>query len=251
MTFLKNLSENKQAITLYKYNGNDLKVDSNLEIQKNTKDSNFIHICFIDLETTGTHKKNDEIIEIAMKVIKIDKITGEGLQAIAEYESFQDPGFSIPEEASLVNNITDDMVKDHQIDWSRVIEILNLSQLCVAHNAAFDRAFLDKNLEESKNKVWACSINDIDWIKRGFTNFKQELLAHWHGFYYTSHRAMYDVDAMIHLVVHPSYEDNKPINELIQNARIPQFRILVKFDYKKELVDIIKSKRYGLSLIHI
>ena len=173
MTFIKNLSEDKQAITLYKYNGNDLKVDPNLEVQKNTKDSNFIHICFIDLETTGTHKANDEIIEIAMKVIKIDKITGEGLQAIAEYESFQDPGFPIPEEASLVNNITDDMVKDHQIDWNKVIEILNLSQLCVAHNAAFDRAFLDKNLDKSKSKIWACSINDIDWIERGFTNSKR------------------------------------------------------------------------------
>ena len=124
MTFLKNLSENKQAITLYKYNGNDLKVDPNIEVQKNTKDSNFIHICFIDLETTAP-QVNDEIIEIAMKVIKIDKITGEGLQAIAEYESFQDPGFPIPEEASLVNNITDNMVKDHQIDWNKVIEILN------------------------------------------------------------------------------------------------------------------------------
>ena len=97
------------------------------------------------------------------------------MQAISEYESFQDPGFSIPKEASLVNNITDDMVKDHQINWNRVIEILNLSQLCVAHNAAFDRAFLDKNLAESKNKVWACSINDIDWIERGFTNSKLEL----------------------------------------------------------------------------
>ena len=38
MTFLKNLSEDKQAITLYKYNGNDLKVDPNLEVQKNNKD---------------------------------------------------------------------------------------------------------------------------------------------------------------------------------------------------------------------
>jgi len=247
MSFLKELSKNKQAITLYKYNGNDLKVDSDIEISKNTKDSNFIHICFIDLETTGTHKKNDEIIEIAMKVIKIDKNTGEGLQAIAEYESFQDPGFSIPEEASLINNITDDMVKDHQINWNKVIKILNLSQLCVAHNASFDRAFLDRKLDESKNKVWACSINDINWIDRGFTNSKLELLAYWHGYYYNSHRAMYDVDAMIHLLVHPHYETDKPLNELIQNARVPQFRMLVKFNYKKELVDIIKSKRYGFN----
>ena len=247
MSFLKKISENKQAITLYKYNGNDLRVEPSVELQKNTRDSNFIHICFIDLETTGTHKKNDEIIEIAMKVIKIDKNTGQELQAIAEYESFQDPGFPIPKEASIVNNITDEMVVDHQIDWKKVIELLNISQLCVAHNASFDRAFLDRKLDESKNKIWACSINDINWIERGFTNFKQELLAHWHGFYYTSHRAMYDVDAMIHLVVHPSYEDNKPINELIQNARVPQFRMLVKFNYKKELVNLIKSKRYGFN----
>ena len=37
------------------------------------------------------------------------------------------------------------------------------------------------------------------------------------------------------------------INELIQNARVPQFRMLVKFNYKKELVNLIKSKRYGFN----
>ena len=39
MSFLKELSEKKQAITLYKYNGNDLKVDPNIEISKNTKNT--------------------------------------------------------------------------------------------------------------------------------------------------------------------------------------------------------------------
>ena len=49
MSFLKKISENKQAITLYKYNGNDLKVEPSVELQKNTRDSNFIHICFIKM----------------------------------------------------------------------------------------------------------------------------------------------------------------------------------------------------------
>ena len=41
-----------------------------------------IRICFVDLETTGTHKKNDFIIEIALKVIQINKHSGEQLKAI-------------------------------------------------------------------------------------------------------------------------------------------------------------------------
>ena len=112
MTFIDEISKDKQAVTLYKYNGNDIKVDPNLIIEKIDKKSDLIRICFIDLETTGTHKKNDFIIEIALKVIEINKHTGEQLKAIDAYESFQDPGVPIPEEASLINGITDDMVKD-------------------------------------------------------------------------------------------------------------------------------------------
>ena len=244
MSFLSEISKNKQAVTLYKYNGNDIKVDSSLAIENIDKKSDFIRICFVDLETTGTHKKNDYIIEIALKVIQINKHTGQELKAIAEYESFQEPGMPIPKEASLINGITDEMVKDHEIDWDKVNEIFDMSQLCVAHNASFDRAFLDRYSEKSKSKIWACSINDIDWTQRGFTNFKLELLSHWHGFYYDSHRAMNDVNATIHLVMHPHYTENKPIIELINNARKFQSRVIVKFNYDKELVNLIKSKRY-------
>jgi len=244
MSFIKELSENKQAITLYKYNGNDIKVSSDTVAKKVDKDSDYINICCIDLETTGTHKKNDKIIEIALKVIQLNKNSGDELKAIEEYQSFQDPGCPIPVEASLINGINDEMVKDHEINWDKVSEILSISQLCVAHNASFDRAFLDRYLEKSKTKVWACSISDINWIDRGFTNSKLELLSYWHGFYYESHRAMNDVDAMIHLLTHPHYKNKKPIAELIKNARKIQCRMLVKFNYNKELVNLIKSKRY-------
>jgi len=244
MTFLDEISKDKQAVTLYKYNGNDIKVDSNLVEEKIDKKSDLIRICFVDLETTGTHKKNDFIIEIALKVIQINKYSGEQLKAIDAYESFQDPGVPIPKEASLINGITDEMVKDHEINWNRVNEILDISQLCVAHNASFDRAFLDRYSDNSKSKIWACSINDINWFEKGFTNFKLELLSHWHGFYYDSHRAMNDVNAMIHLVVHPHYAKDKPIIELINNARKFQSRMIVKFNYNEKLVSLIKSKRY-------
>ena len=247
MAFLKELSENKQAVTLYKYNGNDIRVDADITIDIIDRSSDYIRICFLDLETTGTNKKEDKIIELALKVIQLNKYTGKEVKAIADYEAFQDPGIPIPEQATIINNITDEMVKDHEIDWDKVKEIFSISQLFVAHNASFDRAFLDRYLEISQKKVWACSINDINWINRGFTNSKLELLAHWHGYYYESHRAMIDVDAMIHLVIHPHYIDNKPIIELIEKARQYQSRIIVRFNYNPELVNLIKTKRYSFN----
>ncbi|MCF0109841.1 MAG: topoisomerase DNA-binding C4 zinc finger domain-containing protein [Erysipelotrichaceae bacterium] len=59
---------------------------------------------FFDLETTGL-SSDDEVIEIsALKVVN-GKI-------VEEFDTLVNPGMPIPDEASMVNGITDDMVKD-------------------------------------------------------------------------------------------------------------------------------------------
>ena len=65
MSFLKKLSENKQAVTLYKYNGNDIRVEPDINIENITKDSDYMRICFLDLETTGLNPQTDFITEIS------------------------------------------------------------------------------------------------------------------------------------------------------------------------------------------
>ena len=65
----------------------------------------------------------------------------------------------------MINGINNHMVKDQSIDWIRVKEIVNDSDIIVAHNAAFDRGFMDQALDISKEKIWSCSIGDIDWLK--------------------------------------------------------------------------------------
>ncbi|MCR5595529.1 MAG: topoisomerase DNA-binding C4 zinc finger domain-containing protein [Lachnospiraceae bacterium] len=58
-----------------------------------------------DLETTGVSCEKDEVVEIsAVKVL--------GGEAVDEFSTLVNPGMHIPKEASAVNNITDDMVKD-------------------------------------------------------------------------------------------------------------------------------------------
>ena len=243
MNFIKGLNDIDNNIKLQKFEGKNLTVNKPETLEPLDASSDRMRICFLDLETTGLDKKEDKIIEIAIKCIEITKESGEDVAVIDSYESLQDPGSPIPESSTQINGITDEMVQGESIDWEDVENILNKSQLIIAHNAQFDRSFMDLTLPLSKNKIWACSINDIDWDKRGFKSFKQELLCIWHGFYYDSHRAMIDVDALIHLLTHSSYVDNKPIVELIQNAKKPVCKVeatFSKFKYK----NLLKKRQY-------
>ena len=243
MSFIKGLHDIDNCIKLSKFEGQGLEIVSKDNLEQLNASSPRMRICFLDLETTGTDYKKDEIIEIAIKCIEITKVSGAKMEVINAYDSLNDPGIPIPENATKINGITDEMVKGKSIDWKKVNEIFMISQLIIAHNAAFDRSFMDKAFNLSKNKIWACSINDIDWEKRKFNNVKQELLCIWHGFYYDSHRAMNDVDALIYLLTHPSYINNKPITELIQNAKKAVCRIEATFA-KYEFKDILKNRNY-------
>jgi DNA polymerase-3 subunit epsilon len=204
-----------------------------------------VNIGFLDTETTGLDKQNNEIIELALKVVKLEEGSGKIVSIDHEFESFNNPGGHIDEGITLINGITDEMVKGKSIDWSTVDTILQEVDIIVSHNASFDRGFMDRYSTISQNTVWACTIDDIDWLARGFTNTKQELLCHWHGFYFDAHRAMNDVNALIHLVTHQHYNGNRPVLELIENARKPLHVIhATNFPYDEVKKDKIKANGY-------
>ena len=238
MTFIKELIVPENKIELRKFDGNTL---SNQIVDQSNANSS--KICILDLETTGLDKANDKIIELAVKLVSVDNKTGDLNAILNQYESFQDPEEHIDEKVSMVNGITNDMVDGHAINWDSVEEILDSADIIVAHNAGFDRAFMDKYLPISKEKIWICSVNDVDWLSRGFTSSKQELLCIWHGFYYDSHRAMSDVDALINLITHPSNETNKPVLDLIENASNPIYKVSA-INSPYETKDILKSNGY-------
>ena len=78
------------------------------EVIKFIKDNNIVldrSIAFFDLETTGLSVTDDRIIEIAVTKINPD-------YSVNEFYTLVNPGVHIPDEASGVNNICDDDVKD-------------------------------------------------------------------------------------------------------------------------------------------
>jgi len=208
-------------------------------------DQKSIAIAFVDTETTGIDRTNDNIIEIAIKLVKFEAISGKILNIKGSYESFNDPKEDISKDITLLTRINNNMVDGEYIDWVQVNDLLEDADLIVAHNAGFDRAFLDRFSNISKKKIWACSVFDIDWLNRGFSSSKQELLCYWHGFYFDAHRAMNDVDALIHLLTYDLKNFDRALLELIENSKKSEYVIFAdnfKFDPVKK--DIVKGNKY-------
>ena len=244
MSFVKSLIQKDENISLEKFKG-----EFRFFPETDLFSGQGRQVCFVDVETTGKNRKEDGIVELAAKTVSINEKTGEIISIVDQYESFHDPGFPISEEASAINGISDEMVEGHAINWERIESIFNSSELIVSHNASFDRSFLDRELPLSAQKLWGCSVNDVEWFSRGFTNLKQELLCVWHGFYYDSHRAMNDVDALIYLLTHSLYPENKPIVELMENAAIPYYKISA-LNSPFETKDKLKARNYRWNSEH-
>ena len=87
MTFINSLKENDGKIILKKN-----KPPSAELIISNEKS---ILVCFLDTETTGVNKLNDQIIELAFKVVEFEESSGKIISIKCEYQSFNQPSKSI------------------------------------------------------------------------------------------------------------------------------------------------------------
>ena len=236
MTFIKSIINDSNKILLKKYGppAPELLIS----------DQSSIRVAFVDTETTGIDRINDHIIEIAVKVICFETSSGKILSVEGSYESFNDPEEDISTEITHLTGIDNKMVDGKFIDWKEVDTIFKSVDIIIAHNASFDRAFIDRFSSISPSKVWACSISDIDWLERGFTSSKQELLCYWHGFYFDAHRAMNDVDALIHLLTFDTGFE-RPLIELIKNSNKSDFIIFAEhFKYDPVKKDTLKGNKY-------
>lgn len=110
-------------------------VFSNVTSRSNVeKLGNFV---VIDTETTGLSASKDAIVEVS--AVKFERY-----MPVSVFESFVNPHRSIPEAASKVNHITDDMVADAP-DFSQIRADLLFfigSSTVIGHNLDFDLKFL-------------------------------------------------------------------------------------------------------------
>lgn len=157
-------------------------------------------VVFLDTETTGMSAVNDKIIELGMVrctcsltrkcILSIDRI----------YDAYEDPKVPIPEEITSLTGITNEMVKDQHFDDDVILRFVADRPLIVAHNARFDRPFVDRRFSAWQPLPWACSQKEVDWAHFGFNGVKLEFLVQSKGYFYDAHRACNDCLALCHLM---------------------------------------------------
>jgi DNA polymerase III subunit epsilon len=101
-----------------------------------------VEFVVLDLETTGGSPANDRITEVGAVKIR-------GGEVIGTFQTLVNPGVSIPPLISALTGITDPMVADEEpieVVLPCLLEFIGRAVL-VAHNASFDRRFVQANLE--------------------------------------------------------------------------------------------------------
>ncbi|EJL83669.1 DNA polymerase III epsilon subunit-like 3'-5' exonuclease [Polaromonas sp. CF318] len=184
------------------------------------------HVVILDTETTGLDASRDQIMELALLRIQVDTQTGLATGPVQVYDGLRDPGMPVPKIAREITGITDGMLAGQQLDMARVGSLLEGADLVIAHNAGFDRPFVEGLIPQAQALNWACSFADIDWTAAGHSSAKLSYLASELGWFYDAHRAEMDCHALLAVLM--AELPGQGVNGLVQllsSARLPSYRL--------------------------
>jgi DNA polymerase-3 subunit epsilon len=201
----------------------------------------------VDVEATGTNPDHDRIIELGICLFEYDRESGRIYKVLGSWEWFEDAGIPIPPEITKITGITDAMVAGRRINDHAVNDLLSRVVLVIAHNADFDRRFLEKRLPGFASKHWACSRADIDWKAEGIRSSALEFVAYSLGFFHDQHRAASDCRATVHALAQRLPGSGRlAMQALLEQARLPTWRLWAR-DAAIEKKDVLKTRGYAWS----
>lgn len=196
----------------------------------------------IDVETTGLDHEADKIIELAIQRFRFD-----GAGRIVEVGQprvwLEDPGVPLDPRITKLTGHTDGALAGQAIDDALAAEILSSADIIVAHNAGFDRPFVDKRLPAIGGKPWACSMAELDWLELGFDGKALAHLVSQCGWFYEGHRAENDILALIYLLAHDLPDGDTVLAKLAAASDRPTYRVNA-IDAPFEAKDLLKARGY-------
>lgn len=183
-----------------------------------------MRIAVVDCETTGLNPAADSIIEFAVMIVVVD--ASGNVVGFEEPVSWLDqPIFDLDAAITRITGITDEMLEGQRIDRDAALAMLSSAEVIVAHNAAFDLAFVEKLLPEIKDSAWACSCREVDWAERGYEGRALGWLLIQSGLFIEAHRAAADVWALFTLLTQPDFDGGTALQELVAASKRSAFRI--------------------------
>jgi len=196
----------------------------------------------VDVETTGLNPKEDKLIELALRRFRY---TSEG--AITHlgqsYSWLEDPGFALTPEIRNLTRLTDADLVGQRIDDQLASMLLNSANLVIAHNARFDRQWVEQRLPGVSGKEWACSMAQVDWPALGFDGCKLGHLLMQMGNYHSGHRAAADVDATIRILMYRSEDGTTALARLLEASDRPSW-IVQAHGTPFSAKDLLRGRKY-------
>lgn len=206
-------------------------------VERQTKDEVRLGL-FVDVETTGLDPNKDEILELAMLPFRYS-IDGTVVEVLGLFDRLREPSSPIPPEITALTGISDAMVAGKKIDPEEVSRFASPAALIIAHNAAFDRRFIERFCPLFATKPWACSMAEINWNAEGFEGVKLAYLAASFGFFYERHRAANDCMAALEILSQTLPRSGvSALGSLLAQARQSTWRIWAEnspFEFKDKL----------------
>ena len=201
-----------------------LKIEDSLNSPDDSK--KFIG-CFVDVETTGLNQEIDKITEFGMIKFEFNK-DGKIFRILDKFYEFEDPSGLF------------------KIDDKSVESFIKDSPTIFAHNASFDRKFLERRFQIFKKSVFLCSIQDVSWKDRNYNSKSLSYLVHQFGCFHQEHRALSDCEAGIFILSQTFYGGSESVlSNLLKNAEenCNKVRIIVNGLPKSEN-DYLKTKGF-------
>ncbi|TCU51416.1 DNA polymerase-3 subunit epsilon [Novosphingobium sp. PhB57] len=196
----------------------------------------------LDVETTGLDQENDRIIELAVQRFRFDD-AGRIVQVGQPRVWREDPGTLLDPRIVKLTGLTNEMLEDQVIDESLAFDILSSADLIIAHNAAFDRPFVDRRLPAVRGKPWACSMAEPDWLELGFDGRALAHLVYQCGWFYEGHRAENDILALLYLLAHGLPGGVTVLAKLLECSQRPSYQVNA-IDAPFEAKDLLKARGY-------
>jgi DNA polymerase-3 subunit epsilon len=197
----------------------------------------------VDVETTGLDCRRDHILQFCAIPFRYSPETGQIYDVGTPLTYLEDPGIEITPAITALTSITAESVAGRRIDDRAVEALTRQASLVIAHNARFDRCFLERRLPVFASMPWACSLSEVPWPMGAGSTKLEFLLYKLCGVFFGAHTADGDCLALIHLLAARLPSGQLPMKLLLESAQRTTIRIWATgapFDKK----DLLKARHY-------